>query len=135
MNVFLSFAPEQKDDAELIEVALRDRGSGLLSIPDLDGEGQATLKATQVGGISTVIRRAILTPHCLTRNVTEQVSANDWGGVTESARCRRWREGSAWARGARGCRRWRSATGRPSERGRGASSMSCARRRAGIASM
>jgi hypothetical protein len=73
--------------------------------------------------------------HCLTRNVTEQVSANDWGGVTESARCRRWREGSAWARGARWCRRWRSATGRPSERRRGASSMSGARRRAGIASM
>ena len=62
MNVFLSFAPEQKDDAELIEVALRDRGSGLLSIAEFDGEGQATLKATQVGGISTVIRRAILTP-------------------------------------------------------------------------
>ena len=31
--------------------------------------------------------------------------ADDWGGVTESGRCRRWREGSAWARGARWCRR------------------------------
>ena len=43
--------------------------------------------------------------HCLTRNVTEQVPADDWGGVTESGRCRRWREGSVWARGARWCRR------------------------------
>jgi chromosome partitioning protein len=52
-----------------------------------------------------VIRRAILRGgHCLTRNVTGQVLANDWGGYTESGRCRRWREGSAWARGARWCR-------------------------------
>jgi hypothetical protein len=42
--------------------------------------------------------------HCLTKNVTEQVPADDWGGVTESGRCRRWLEGSAWARGERWCR-------------------------------
>jgi hypothetical protein len=60
--------------------------------------------------------------HCLTRNVTEQVPANDWGNDTESGRCRRWREGSAWARGARWCRRWRSASCRPSGGRRGASS-------------
>ena len=39
--------------------------------------------------------------HCLIRNVTGQVPADDWGGDTESGRCRRWRDGSAWARGAR----------------------------------
>ncbi len=77
----------------------------------------------------------IVETHCLIMNVTEQLPANDWGNVTESGRCRRWREGSAWARGARWCRRWRSATGRPSGRRRGASSTSCARRRGGIASM
>jgi hypothetical protein len=44
-------------------------------------------------------------PHCLTQNVTGQLPADDWGGVAESGRCRRWREGSAWARGARWCRR------------------------------
>src|SRR5436305_6548073 len=58
--------------------------------------------------------------HCLTKNVTGQVLANDWGGVTESDRCRRWSEESAWAHGARWCRRWRSATDRPSGRKRGA---------------
>src|ERR1700736_4358363 len=30
--------------------------------------------------------------HCLTQNVTGQLLADDWGGVTESVRCRRWRE-------------------------------------------
>src|SRR5437867_1356534 len=58
--------------------------------------------------------------HCLTKNVTGQVLANDWGGVTESDRCRRWSEELAWAHGARWCRRWRSATDRPSGRKRGA---------------
>ena len=42
---------------------------------------------------------------------------------------------SAWARGARWCRRWRSATARRDGVRRGASSTSFARRRAGIASM
>ena len=50
-------------------------------------------------------------------------------------RWRLWRERSAWARGARSCRRWRSATGRRGGRRRDGSSTSCARRRAGIASM
>jgi len=72
--------------------------------------------------------------HCLTRNVTEQVPADDWGGGTESGRCRRWREGSAWAHGARCYRRWRSGIGRPSGRRRGASSTSYARQQVGIAS-
>jgi len=30
----------------------------------------------------------------------------DWGGDTESARCRRWQDGSAWVRGASSRRRW-----------------------------
>ena len=34
--------------------------------------------------------------HCLTQNVTGQFPADDWGGVTESGRCRRWREGSPY---------------------------------------
>jgi hypothetical protein len=74
-------------------------------------------------------------PHCLTRNVTEQVLANHWDSVAESCRCRQWREESAWARGERWCRRWRNATGRPSGRRRGAYSTSYARRRGGTASM
>ena len=65
----------------------------------------------------------------------DEVPADDWGRVTESDRCRRWRDGSAWARGARCCRRWRSATDWRGGRRRGGSSTSCARRRAGIASM
>ena len=43
--------------------------------------------------------------HCLTQNVTGQLLADDWGGVTESVRWPLWRERSAWARGARWCRR------------------------------
>jgi hypothetical protein len=43
--------------------------------------------------------------HCLTQNVTGQLLADDWGGVTESVRWPLWRERSAWARGARSCRR------------------------------
>src|SRR5208337_5625366 len=42
--------------------------------------------------------------HCLTRNVTGQIPADEWAGVTESDRWCRWRDGSAWARGARFCR-------------------------------
>jgi hypothetical protein len=59
-------------------------------------------------------------PAFLIMNVTEQVPANDWGNVTESGRCRRWREGSAWARGARWCRRWRERYGsaKRAEKGR-----------------
>ena len=30
----------------------------------------------------------------------------DWGSDTESARCRRWQDGSAWVRGASSRRRW-----------------------------
>ena len=42
-----------------------------------------------IQGLHSVNRRAILTPHCLIGNVTEQVPADDWGGVTESGRWRR----------------------------------------------
>src|SRR6516162_4899879 len=73
--------------------------------------------------------------HCLTKNVTEQLPASNWGGDTESGRCRRWREESACERGARWCWLWPSATSRQSDRPRGASSTSYARRRVGIASM
>jgi DNA replication protein DnaC len=72
--------------------------------------------------------------HCLTRNVTGEVSADDWGGATESARWCSWRERSAWARGARFCRRWRSTTGRQGGWRKGASLTRCAAQRAGIAS-
>ena len=51
----------------------------------------------------------------------------DWGRDTESDRCRRWRDASAWARGARSQWRWRSATEWRGERRRGGSSTSCAR--------
>jgi len=37
---------------------------------------------------------------------------HDWGGAGESDRWRPWRGTSAWARGARWCRRWWSATDR-----------------------
>src|SRR5262245_39922112 len=37
-------------------------------------------------------------------------SCHDWGGAGESDRWRAWRGTSAWARGARYWRRWRSAT-------------------------
>jgi hypothetical protein len=30
----------------------------------------------------------------------------EWGGDTESDRCRRWQDGSAWVRGARSRQRW-----------------------------
>ena len=30
----------------------------------------------------------------------------EWDGDTESDRCRRWQDGSAWVRGARSRRRW-----------------------------
>ncbi|MEH2503718.1 hypothetical protein V1290_002529 [Bradyrhizobium sp. AZCC 1578] len=55
----------------------------------------------QQGDRAGVVAKA----HCLILNVTGQLLADDWGGATESGRCRRWREGSAWARGARWCRR------------------------------
>jgi hypothetical protein len=74
-------------------------------------------------------------PHCLTRDVTGQIPADEWAGVTESGRWRRWRDRSAWARGARFCRRWRNAIGRRGGGRRGAFSTSCAPRWAGIASM
>lgn len=35
--------------------------------------------------------------HCLTYNFTGQVPADYWGGVANRTRCRRWREGLAWA--------------------------------------
>ena len=59
-----------------------------------------TTAPVERGFVASLARPA----HCLTKNVTEQVPADDWGGVTESGRCRRWREGSAWARGERWCR-------------------------------
>ena len=40
-------------------------------------------------------------PHCLTRNVTGEVSADDWRSDAELRRWRSWQELSAWAR-ARG---------------------------------
>jgi oxalate decarboxylase family bicupin protein len=43
--------------------------------------------------------------HCLTQNVTGQLLADDWVGAIELVRWRLWRERSAWARGARWCRR------------------------------
>jgi hypothetical protein len=61
------------------------------------------LIAQEASCVATIA--APLTAHCLIRNVTEQVPANDWGGVTESGRCRRWREESAWARGGKWYRR------------------------------
>jgi DNA replication protein DnaC len=73
--------------------------------------------------------------HCLTRNVTGEVSVDDWGSAAESARWRSWRELSAWARGARFCQRWRNAIGRRGGGRRDAFSTSCAPRWAGIASM
>src|SRR5262245_14650819 len=39
-------------------------------------------------------------------------SCHEWGGAGESDRWRRWRGTSAWARGARWCRRWWIATDR-----------------------
>lgn len=74
-------------------------------------------------------------PHCLIQNVTGQLLADDWVGAIELVRWRLWRERSAWARGARWCRRLRSVIGRPNELRTGGSSTSCARRRAGIANM
>ena len=50
-------------------------------------------------------------------------------GVVDGGKDQHGRAAPRW------CRRWRSATGRPSGGRRGASSMSCARRPAGIASM
>ena len=73
--------------------------------------------------------------YCLTRNVTGEVSADDWGSAAESARWRSWQEPSAWARVARFCQRWRNATGRQGGGRRDASSTRCAGRRVGIASM
>ncbi len=69
-------------------------------------DGIARLKS-KVGEITMDFRQnpPLEGAHCLTQNVTGQLLADDWGGVTESGRCRRWREGSAWARGARWCRR------------------------------
>ena len=43
--------------------------------------------------------------HCLTQNVTGQLLADDWVDAIELVRWRLWRERSAWARGARWCRR------------------------------
>jgi hypothetical protein len=48
-----------------------------------------------------------------------KIPAGNWGGDTESGRCRRWREESACDHGARWCRRWPSATGRRSDRPKG----------------
>ena len=122
---------ECMSDVDVVITDMRMRSSQ-------DGLNLARYARAHCPGVSLVLASSNPPPldtHCLTRNVTEEVPADDWGGVTELGRCRRWREGSAWARGARCCRRWRSATGRPSGRRRGASSMSCARRPAGIASM
>jgi CubicO group peptidase (beta-lactamase class C family) len=77
---------------------------------------------------------AIAHPHCLIENVTEESPADDWDCVTESGRWRRWRDGSAWARGARYWGRWQSATDRRGGPRRGAFSMSSVPRQAGIAS-
>src|SRR3984885_2238923 len=65
--------------------------------------------------------------HCLTKNVTGQTDRQDWGWCTESDRCRRWRDRSAWVRGARWCWRWRNATGWRGGRRKGGYSTSCAK--------
>jgi hypothetical protein len=50
---------------------------------------------------------AVSGAHCLTKNVTGQADCQDWDLCTESDRCRRWQDRSAWVRGARWCWRWR----------------------------
>src|SRR6516225_5583709 len=54
-------------------------------------------------------------PH---RECYRRIRADDWGGVTESDRWRRWRIGSAWAPGARYWRRWEIATYRRDDKRR-----------------
>jgi DNA polymerase-3 subunit epsilon len=81
------------------------------------------LKLARAGDLHDAIEDAwlamqIALPH---RKCYRRSCADDWGGVTESCRWRRWRDGSAWARGARWCGRWRSATGRQDGARRGAS--------------
>lgn len=44
-----------------------------------------------------VIRRVILTPHCLIRNVAAEISADDWDSGAASARRRARREAVATA--------------------------------------
>ena len=56
-------------------------------------------------------------PH---RKCYRRSCADDCGGVAELDRWRRWRDRSAWARGARSFGRWRSATGRQDGARRGA---------------
>jgi hypothetical protein len=49
------------------------------------------------------------TARCLNKNVTEQTDCHEWSSVTQSDRWHSWLERSAWAHGARWCRRWRRA--------------------------
>jgi len=104
-----------------------------VSIPHRSLESKRAAHQANLRGVDFGRRSPGSGAHCLTRNVTEEVSADDWGSAAESGRWRAWRELSAWARGERFCRRWRSATGRRGGWRRGASSTRCAGRRAGIA--
>src|ERR1700726_3725031 len=59
------------------------------------------------GFMLIIVSLASALAHCLIQNVTGQLPADDWGGVTESVRWPLWRERSAWARGAGWFRRGR----------------------------
>ena len=55
--------------------------------------------------MTMVLILAIAIAHCLTQNVTGQLLADECSSATKLVRWPLWRERSAWARGARSCRR------------------------------
>ncbi|WP_244608763.1 hypothetical protein [Bradyrhizobium algeriense] len=94
-----------------------DQGQPVLGSPR-SGRETADFLRNAYADIPAVVEA--MRAHRLTQNVTGQLLADDWGDVTESVRWPLWRERSAWARGARSCRRVteRSRSVKRAEKGR-----------------
>jgi len=69
-------------------------------LPDREGFGRREMKLSR-DEVSALVLYALPHQECYRRT-----DRQEWGGDTESDRCRRWQDGSAWVRGARSRRRW-----------------------------
>ena len=90
-----------------LQYAMRDRlmGLGWSQIEVIDDDlGRSAAGSVQRAGFERMVAEVCLAlPH---QECYRRTDRQDWGGDTESDRCRRWQDGSAWVRGARSRRRW-----------------------------
>jgi class 3 adenylate cyclase len=80
--------------------------TGEVEQSESDIQGIAVHLAARIIGEAACHSACKIDPALPHQECYRRTDRQEWGGDTESDRCRRWQDGSAWVRGARSRQRW-----------------------------